>query len=166
MVTCPAHQALSPAPSLSVLNERTNTWLAHHLMAIWNEYFPDVPCVNQVEIEFARSWRRRLGVIRLSESGRWTYIGINHLLQHQAVPETICDVTIAHELVHYAHGFGSPLPRPYRHPHHGNVVTRELVKRGLGAELQAYQYWTTHHWYPFYEEQVNARPRLAAVPLS
>jgi len=58
-----------------------------------------------------------------------SFIGINALLQHAQVPEYVLITTIAHELTHYAHGFGSPLPRCYEHPHANNVVERELERR-------------------------------------
>ncbi len=97
------------------------------------------------------SWKTRLGVIKLSECQRHTLIGINSLLRLPAVPPLIVEVTIAHELVHYAHGFGSPLPRKYRYPHRGGVVERELRRRGLGEKLAEYSRWLEEHWFPLYD---------------
>ena len=136
--------------------ERTNGWLRTQLLRIWDDYFDDIPRVNRVEIQFARRWKTRLGMITMSHSGFSSYIGINQLLNSPTVPDEICWLTIAHELVHYAHGFGSPLPRKYRHPHQGNIVSQELAARGLGKELMRWEEWTKQIWYPFYYSQ--ARP--------
>jgi hypothetical protein len=62
--------------------------------------------------------------------------GINALPQHWQVPEYVLITTIAHELTHYAHSFGSSLSRCYEHPHANNVVERELAQRGLGKYAQ------------------------------
>jgi hypothetical protein len=117
---------------------------------IWFRYFADVPRVNRVEIAFRRPWQRRLGVISLSEDERTTRIGVNSLLAHPDAPYCLTLITVAHELVHYCHGFGSPLPRRYQHPHRGGVVTRELEARGLDGELAAYGQWIQQHWWSFY----------------
>ncbi len=140
--------------------ERTNGWLRTELHTIWNTYFPDVPRANHVEIRFERRWKTRLGMITMAESGLISYIGINRLLSSPSVPDEVCRLTIAHELVHYAHGFGSPLPRRHRHPHQGNVVGQELTTRGLAEELDQWEAWTRADWYPFYYAQV---PGLKAV---
>jgi hypothetical protein len=154
MVLTAQPDVTSPCESSS---ERSNSWLHRELARIWEAFFYDVPRSNRVEIEFARPWKTRLGMISLSESGRTTYIGINALLSDPQVPDPVCIITIAHELTHYAHGFGSPLPRKHSHPHHGNVVSQELVFRGLGKELKYYQHWTTHQWHGFYEARANGR---------
>ena len=71
---------------------------------------------------------------------------------------------IAHELTHYAHGFGSHHPRRYRHPHRGNVVQRELNKRGLGAELRFYTEWTNEVWFDKTAgRHLNAAPTFYAA---
>ncbi len=152
MVLSAREEVLVPSDPLS---ERSNAWLRRHLTYVWDCFFPDIPQTNGVEIEFARRWKTRLGMISLSESRQTTYIGINALLRDPLVPESVCTITIAHELVHYAHGFGSPLPRKYTHPHHGNVVTRELMWRGLGKDLQQYKQWISHHWYTLYYSTVS-----------
>lgn len=154
MLLTPQLECLVPSELFTV---RSDNWLRRQLNHLWNTYFSDVPQANRVEIEFARPWKTRLGMISLSESGRTTYIGLNALLCEPQVPESVCKITIAHELVHYAHGFGSPLPRKHSHPHHGNVVSRELMARGLGQDLKYYQHWTTQHWLPFYYTQ-SSRP--------
>jgi hypothetical protein len=94
-----------------------------------------------------------LGLIRLSADQRISFIGVNALLQLEQVPEAVLITTIAHELVHYAHGFGSPLPRPYRYPHANHVVDRELEQRELGNCLCCCREWIDKSWYSFYDMQ-------------
>jgi hypothetical protein len=127
--------------------------LQAYLASIWERYFPDVPRVNEVQIAWCQPWKNRLGLIRLSLDEKTSFIGINTLLQHELVPEYVLLTTVAHELVHYAHGFGSPLPRPYAHPHAGNVVNRELEKRGLGTYVRQCHLWIDREWFAFYDTQ-------------
>jgi hypothetical protein len=61
--------------------------------------------------------------------------------------------TIAHELVHYAHGFGSPLPRQHKYPHANGVVERELASRALSEYLYCCNQWIDKYWYSFYDMQ-------------
>src|SRR5215210_6558264 len=117
--------AFSSADFATAPAERDDDWLVEHLKSVWLTYFADVPIVNRVEIAWLRPWKTRLGLITLREPSGTTFIGLNSLLQLPAVPDVITTVTIAHELVHYCHGFGSPLPRLYRHPHRGGIVDRE-----------------------------------------
>ena len=141
--------SLAVAPNLAGLL-LTGCDLNTYLDAIWRQYFSDIPCVNTVEIAYCYPWKRRLGLIRLSLDNSTTFIGINSLLQHQEVPQYILITTIAHELTHYAHGFGSPLPRISTHPHANNVVNRELEQRGLGKYAQLCDQWIDEHWFSFY----------------
>ena len=122
-----------------------------YLERIWQEYFADVPCVNTVEIAYGHPWKRRLGLIRLSLDNATSFIGINGLLQLARVPEYVLITTIAHELTHYAHGFGSPLPRIYKHPHANNIVSRELEQRGLGETMRRCDEWIDKRWFSFYD---------------
>jgi hypothetical protein len=151
------------------LLQRSDEWLGRQLIYVWDHFFRDIPQVNHVSIEFAKRWKTRLGVIRLSEDGKETYIGVNNLLRNVQVPYAVCLITIAHEIVHYAHGFGSPLPRKHRHPHHGNIVSRELISRGLGRELEKHDQWTEAHWQSFYRSQLAAasvQPRASGFARS
>lgn len=129
--------------------------LTRYLEDIWQTYFADVPRLNQVDIAYGRPWKRRLGLIRLSLDNTVSFIGVNALLQLSRVPEYILITTIAHELTHYAHGFGSPLPRLHEHPHANNVVRRELEERGLGATLGLCDEWIDREWFAFYDEERN-----------
>ncbi|MBV9119978.1 MAG: hypothetical protein JOZ39_04675 [Chloroflexi bacterium] len=131
---------------------RDNAWLGRQLDYIWDTWFPDVAAITPVSIRFVRAWKRRLAVIYLAEDESESFIGVNRLLRDERVPYTVCLVTIAHELVHYTHGFGSHHPRRFSHPHRGNVVQRELTTRGLSKELQMYTQWTTEQWFDLLPE--------------
>ncbi len=124
-----------------------------YLDDIWQTCFADVPRVNLVEIAYCQPWKRRLGLIRLSVDNTTSFIGVNALLQLPQIPEYILITTIAHELTHYAHGFGSPLPRLHEHPHANNVVKRELEQRGLGATLLLCNEWIDREWFAFYDQE-------------
>ncbi len=127
-----------------------------YLDLIWQRYFADVPRANDVQIAYCRPWKSRLGLIRMSLDNAISFIGINMLLKHKDVPEDVLVATIAHELVHYAHGFGSPLPRLYEHPHANNVVDKELERRNLGEQLRICNEWIDEQWYSFYQAQREA----------
>jgi hypothetical protein len=131
--------------------------LTYTLEYIWQRYFSDIPRANLVEIAYGQPWKRRLGLIRLSLDSTRTFIGVNALLQRPEVPEYVLLTTIAHELVHYAHGFGSPLPRLYEHPHANNVVGRELERRGLGQISRRCDEWIDKVWFAFYDRQRKVR---------
>lgn len=139
---------------LSAHRLRDDRWLQDELEYLWATFFADTPRVNTVRIEFAGPWKIRLGVISLSRDSTTTFIGINSLLRYPEVPYYIASITVAHELVHYAHGFGSPLPRRYPYPHRGGIVERELRQRGLEAELLLYKEWIDEHWFPFYARKI------------
>jgi hypothetical protein len=127
--------------------------LIAYLNRIWWKHFIDIPRVNTVHIGYCFPWKSRLGLIRLSLDESTTFIGINSLLQSPQVPDYVLITTIAHELVHYAHGFGSPLPRLHKYPHANGVVERELAHRELSEYLHRCNQWIDKHWYPFYDMQ-------------
>lgn len=127
-----------------------------YLENIWNRYFSDVPRINQVDIAYCRPWKRRLGQIRMSLDSRISRIEVNSLLQFSPIPECVLITTIAHELAHYTHGFGSPLPRLYPYPHANHVVDRELEHRGLSETLRLCNAWIDQHWFSSYEETRDA----------
>lgn len=130
-----------------------------YLQEIWQKYFADVPRRNTVTIAYGKPWKRRLGCIRLSVDTTVSLITVNALLRHADVPVCVLITTIAHELAHYAHGFGSPLPRLHPHPHANGVVTRELDRRGLGEFRRQCEAWIDSQWFTFYE-----RMQLASFP--
>ena len=148
-----------PWPLEAAKVPRDDQWLSRQLDRIWDTFFRDIPRVNSVKVSFARHWRARLGLITFSDDTGITYIGINAYLRYQDVPEFVNTATVAHEVAHYAHGFGSPLPRRYAHPHRGGVVSKELAARGLGIEMRAHQQWIRDHWH----ELCVIKPRLWSV---
>lgn len=127
--------------------------LTGYLHFIWRTYFSDTPRVNEVHIAYSYPWKSRLGLIRLSLDNSITLIGINTLLQHPQVPDYVLLTTVAHELVHYKHGFGSPLPRRYKYPHANKVVDHELEAHNLGEPLCLCNEWIDRCWYAFYDRQ-------------
>ncbi len=149
-------EAIVPEPDQPV---RDRWWLRGLLQDVWDQYFSDTPRVNLVRISYGAPWKTRLGSITLSDDHRTSYILVNGLLRLAEVPEYVTTVTIAHEMVHYAHGFGSPLPRRYKHPHRGGIVKRELLRRGMGVEYTRYDEWVYDHWYDFYDGYVNQETR-------
>jgi len=118
---------------------RDQLWLTQRLCHIWELLFQDTPKKNTVNICFKGSWKNKFGHIKRLKN-KDTEIAINKLFQHEIIPEYVIDVTIAHELTHYAHGFHSPLPQLYKHPHKGGIVTKELKKRGFIHLLRKEKY--------------------------
>jgi len=140
----------------SATSTRDDRWLAHILDRIWDDFFTDTPRLNEVCVNFRGVWKSRLGSISMSHDHSATCIQINALLRLPEVPEHVTRITLAHELVHYAHGFGSPLPRRYKHPHRGGIVKRELLHRGMADEYAAYDAWIYDRWYDFYASWMAA----------
>src|SRR5258708_10128558 len=147
---------IPPEPIATLRNPRT------YLEDVWQAYFADVPRVNQVDIAYCQPWKRRLGLIRLSLDNVTSFIGVNALLQLAEAPEYILTTTIAHELTHYAHGFGSLLPRLYKHPHANNVVKQELERRGGCRTMHPCDEWIDTQWVSFY--CLDRVARLLAPP--
>ena len=134
---------------------RDKKWLENRLNMIWEQYFPDVTPQNDVVINFGKRAATRLGSIKQSrrrvrfnddKKDQPSIITITGYFRDEAIPEYIIDLTIAHELCHYAHGFSSPLPQLAQFPHQGRIVDKELVKRGLGKELRAQNHWLKNEW--------------------
>jgi hypothetical protein len=138
---------------------RDNRWLNHLLERIWDGHFTDTPRANAVRVNFGAPWKCRLGLITMSHDESTTYIMVNCLLRALEVPEYVTRITIAHEMVHYAHGFGSPLPQRYKHPHRGGIVKRELHHRGMKSEFERYDAWINNRWYDFYAERMQSTHR-------
>ncbi|HXG23446.1 MAG TPA: hypothetical protein VNJ09_02735 [Chthonomonadales bacterium] len=81
-----------------------------------------------IHVQFGLRAKRRFGSIT-ARKGVCCII-INGLFRHTDVPEYVVDATLAHELAHYVHGFGSGLQRLNAAPHRGGVVDEALRKRG------------------------------------
>jgi len=103
-----------------------------------------MPKENIVHVKFKGKSKCRFGCIK--SKGKDSLIEINSLFMDERVPEFVIDTTLAHELVHYMHGFNSPLPRKYRHPHRGGIVDKELIKRGFGHSLRLEKVWAKKDW--------------------
>lgn len=127
--------------------KRDNSWLQMILDKIWDNYFADVPQVNDVRIQFGRRAKRRLGSISLDPNDRSTsIITINGIFAYPDLPEFVVEATIFHELTHYAHGFNSPLNQTKAHPHAGGVMRREFAERGLLDLYLQQKEWLKLNW--------------------
>lgn len=125
---------------------RTNKDLKHLLEDLLSGPFKDMPIQNSLTIEFSKRARRRFGSIRMRRDQKVSEIRINGVFRKEEIPVEIIQATIAHELCHYAHGFSSPLPQLYKHPHQGGVIAKELKKRGLDELHQFEKKWVKNIW--------------------
>ena len=137
---------------------RNDNFLNKRLDAIWNLLFGDIPKLNKVNIKFKGKSKNKFG--HIAKKGKNTEIVINELFRFDDVPEYIIDLTIAHELSHYAHGFNSPLKQKYKHPHKGGVVTKEMISRGFDKMIKIEKTFFKKEWPKIYErlgsvEKVN-----------
>lgn len=123
------------------MQTRTNSWLRYQLEDLWQTHFADVERKNTVIITFGRWAKYQFGVISYDKVKNVSTITINRMFAQSYIPETVVRHTVAHELVHYSHGFSSPHKRQHRYPHHGGVVNKDLVSRGLENVLNDYKMW-------------------------
>lgn len=123
---------------------RDNYWLAQRLEQIWHLLFPEVEKKNRVVIKFKGRWKNKFG--HIEKKGRNSEIVINGHFMDDRIPEFIVDLTIAHELIHYMHGFNSPHKQLFKHPHKGGVVRKELLKRGFGHMLRKEKDFIKREW--------------------
>ena len=145
---------------------RDNFWLDSRLNAIWMMLFDDTPRPNRVLVRFKGRWKNKFGHIRMLKD-KSTEIAINGLFRSSLVPEYIVDLTVAHELVHYIHGFHSPLPRLFTHPHKGGIVNKELKKRGFSEMIKLERKWVKEQWPNIYLQlHPGARQRRTARRIS
>ena len=73
-------------------------------------------------------------------------ITITKYFQREDIPECVIVSTIAHELCHYTHGFNSPLPKQFRYPHQGGIVSKEMDNRGLKDIRLETKRWLNKNW--------------------
>lgn len=130
---------------------RDNNWLLSRLDFIRSEYFPDVEQVNPLVIRFGRYSKYRLGSIKLNRKSGKSYITITGMFKNSKIPSEVVDHTLAHELVHYAHGFSSKRTRLHKYPHAGGIVQKEMQKRGMGNLIKSYKEWIKR-----YRKQLSA----------
>ena len=136
---------------------RSDIWLENRLDTIWKTVIPEIEKQNIVKIKFKGNWKTKFGHIKRLKDGS-TEIAINNLFRDKQIPDFIIDTTIAHELVHYMHGFHSPLPRLYKYPHQGNIVNKELNKRGFSFLLKLEKEWIKNKWwsiFPFLKQEIS-----------
>lgn len=135
---------------------RDDYWLKDRMEQMWMVLFPEISRENLVIVRFKGKWKNKFGHIKKIK-GANTEIAINSIFRDEAVPEYIIDLTLAHEMIHYMHGFNSPLPKQFRHPHAGGVVNRELKKRGFGHLILKEREWVKKEWPAIAERFVKPR---------
>jgi len=154
---------------------RTDKWLEETLYNLWDNNFVDIPRTNVVLITFGKRSKRQLGCIKhlkrpntkkigvkaidygIADDKTISLITISAYFKDENIPDYIIRSTIAHELCHYAHGFSSPLPRMFNHPHKGGVIRKELFKRGLSNDYKISQKWIKANWLNYLKRYSVAR---------
>ena len=132
---------------------RTDAWLTERVCILRQIHFSDVPEGYPITTRFGIRARNRFGSI--GARSRKTIILINSLFADPFVPDYVVDGTLAHELAHYAHGYGSGLPLLHRDPHRGGVVDKELERRGLGEINRRAEQWRERYWDEFYRSRCS-----------
>lgn len=120
---------------------RDDRWLLSRLDYIWTRYFSDVPQNNRVFIRFGRFAKLRLGSIKYNKKTHDTIMTITSMFRSKLIPKDVIDHTIAHELIHYSHGFSSPHAKLHKYPHAGGVIKLEMLDRGMKELFYAYKEW-------------------------
>ncbi|MBS3171308.1 hypothetical protein J4449_01710 [Candidatus Woesearchaeota archaeon] len=129
---------------------RDDKWLNQRLNHIWSLLFIDVSKANNVNARFKGKWRNKFGHIKLLRNKN-SEIVVNSLFKDPVIPEYIIDITLAHELVHYSHGFNSPLKKLYKHPHKGGIVEKELKKRGFENMIKLEKDFIKNKWFKLHK---------------
>ncbi|MBT4835566.1 hypothetical protein HON86_03035 [Candidatus Woesearchaeota archaeon] len=125
---------------------RDDIWLNDRLDVVWDKIIPEVERKNEVIIRFIGKWKNKFAHIKMLRNGS-TEIAINSLFKYPDVPDFILETTIAHELIHYMHGFQSPHPQLFRHPHRGGIVDKEIKKRGYAFLFDLEKSWVKNNWF-------------------
>jgi len=125
---------------------RDNDWLKQRLLFFLQNYFSDLQIKNDIVILFGRKAKARLGSIKLNPENNQTIITLTSYFKDEKIPQYIVDSTIIHELVHYAHGFSSPLAQSFRHPHQGGIIRKEMASRGLDDYFLKSKIWLKQNW--------------------
>lgn len=129
---------------------RDKDWLEKRFEQIWNLFFAEVEKRN-VYIKFKGRWKNKFGHITKGKNGL-AEIAVNSLFLDERVPEDVVKLTIAHEIVHYMHGFHSHMPKQYNHPHKGGIVDKELKRKGFGYALSKEKAWVKNEWPNLFNE--------------
>ncbi|MBM3496019.1 MAG: hypothetical protein FJX72_17100 [Armatimonadetes bacterium] len=129
-------QAPTPEDPIAALHDRLHGLIKRH--------FPELQAGPTVELRIGRRSRHRLASVRRGASG--PAVTVNPLLLEPGVPEEVCDATLAHELCHILHGFGTATPPKGLKPHRGGIVDAEMDRRGLRALRLDSDAWVRAHW--------------------
>jgi len=121
---------------------RDDKWLKDKLEVIWKIFFTDLQEKNKVYVRFKGKWKNKFG--HISRKGEITEICINGLFKNLEVPDWVIELTLAHELVHYMHGFHSDHVKLFKYPHQGGIVKKELIKRGFNVGKE--KKWYKEQW--------------------
>lgn len=127
---------------------RDNTFLRNCFLELYRQHFADVALPNKIVVGFGRYSKTRLGSIKLNEK-KQSVITLTGYFRSEEVPLAVLEATLAHEFIHYLHGFNSLHTRKVQHPHRGNVVKEEMRERGLLPILVAQQRWLRTRWNSF-----------------
>jgi hypothetical protein len=144
---------------------RTEEWLTERVCLLRDNHYSDVPQGYPITTRWGARARYRFGSI--SARNGVCLIMVNQLFADERVPCFVVDETIAHELAHYAHGYGSGLPRLYPHPHRGGIIEKELRQRGLGDLHDRAEQWRKTQWQTYYaancEDLTNRREQRSEI---
>jgi len=142
--------------------ERDNNWLKERLKYLWQRYFSDISIINKITIKFGRPARTRLGSIKPGRKlgDQHSIITMNGYFRDPEIPEFVVDAVIAHEFMHYAHGFASPHEKAYNHPHKGGVVNWDMKERGLDDILKLEKRWLKENWRKYILSHEVKKPRI------
>ncbi|CCW36330.1 hypothetical protein CTKA_01558 [Chthonomonas calidirosea] len=143
------------------VTSRDDTWLNALVNQIRTTYFADVVQTYPIVAHFGRRAHRRFGSI--GARNHTSILRLNGLLADPAVPLYVVEAVIAHELAHYAHGFGSGSKQRYAAPHRGGVVDKELEQRGLAPLADRAKAWIESEWEAFYQSRCADLLRAAHV---
>ena len=135
---------------------RDDEFLKIRLDYIWQLAFLDIKKKNKIHIKFKGKWKNKFGHIKKLKNCD-SEIVVNGYFRNEKIPDYIIDLTIAHELVHYSHGFNSPLPKLYSHPHKGGVVNKDLKKRGFSSLIKLERKWVKNEWKEIVENEFKSR---------
>jgi len=124
---------------------RDNSYLLYRLNFLWDNYFADQEMKDKIKIAFGRNALYRFGSIRFSYLSKSIEITVNGRFRDEKYPAEIIDHTVAHELVHYVHGFPRPGRRLHRYPHRGGVIDKELQSRNLHHLVAFYKSWVKQY---------------------
>lgn len=146
-----------------IIEPRDNKWLKSRFTYIKNYYFPDVQIINHLVVKFGRPCTTRLGSIKKGKriENFNSIITINGHFRDPVIPTYVVDAVLAHEFMHYTHGFASPHEQAFHHPHKGGVVDGGLRERGLTDILKAEKIWIKENWVNYLK--ANHQPKKQSI---